>query len=61
MQAINTPRGQRGFFSFAVGFALLALFGTVSVGIEVAHRDTEHRVAVASEESELQGSQRRAE
>ncbi len=36
-------KGQSGFISVALGFALLAVFGSISVGIEAAHRKGEQQ------------------
>lgn len=49
MKATNTRNDQRGFISLSVGFALLAVFGTISAGIEMAHRDTGSEIALGTE------------
>jgi hypothetical protein len=57
MKAINTRNDQRGFFSLSLGFALLAVFGTISAGIEMTHRDTEHQIALGTEVPEFERTQ----
>ena len=46
MKATDTRNDQRGFISLSVGFALLAVFGTISAGIEMAHRNTDSEIAL---------------
>ena len=42
---VTSRKRQSGFISLSLGFALLALFGTISVGIEATHEENGQKQA----------------
>ena len=57
MKMRNIRNDQHGFISVSLGFALLAVFGTITAGIEMAHRDTEHQFARGAEATQFEPAQ----
>ena len=57
---VTIRKAQSGFVTLSLGFALLALFGTISLGIESAHNGTEQQ-QVSQAEGDIQSAATRSE